>query len=265
MTFGSFLRLFKRLNVKDDDNKAKNKDDTKDGRPAKEITDNGGKEEIIVQKEEKEEVPKDETNLAKKDNLNPSEEDMVLLRKIFNNATADPPRYINLETGRPIMPKSAKSKKHITPSHHNRYLYCSNQKGLFDRISQYIEKGLLTQSYLEGLRSPSKTPNQTRRDVVDFDSPKEEFKRKKIPKTEKHYLWMRDYGNVAEKECICCGIHTVHILITEIGHIVPHSEGGTYDRDNLRLICRTCNADMGTQNMNDFMKEHNFPIKKIDD
>ena len=61
-------------------------------------------------------------------------------------------------------------------------------------------------------------------------------------------LWNRDSGR-----CGRCGLpidlrhHWLSRYALTIGHIRPHSQGGTYDMDNLRPEHRGCNLSGGTR------------------
>ena len=65
------------------------------------------------------------------------------------------------------------------------------------------------------------------------------------------------WGDKISGTCFCCG-RSLHYDDAEIGHIQARAKGGKWSLDNCRLICRTCNAGMGTMNMKTFMKKH-FP------
>jgi 5-methylcytosine-specific restriction endonuclease McrA len=180
-------------------------------------------------------------------------DDESLLKKIRGGSK---PKYINLETGRSILPSSATKKKHVD----DKYFFCGNDTKQFERISRKIAqspenyKTEATKKLIKAHPKPHATSKKSERTE---GSPR---KRKTIPKTLRHYLWMRDYGNISEAKCICCGVITITESTAEAGHIVAFSKGGSNDVKNLRLICRTCNVDMGTQNMDEFMKANNFPL-----
>lgn len=48
--------------------------------------------------------------------------------------------------------------------------------------------------------------------------------------------------------CYCCD-KEIAITEFECGHIIPRSAGGPTSLENLRPICRKCNSDMGTRNL----------------
>jgi HRDC domain/HNH endonuclease len=63
---------------------------------------------------------------------------------------------------------------------------------------------------------------------------------------------------VAQTKCMCCGLNDIDVWTFENGHVLSRSGGGLSSIENLRPICRTCNASMGVMNMDDFMKMHGF-------
>jgi hypothetical protein len=54
-------------------------------------------------------------------------------------------------------------------------------------------------------------------------------------------------------KCYCCDDEISNTTF-ECGHIVPITLGGKTTADNLRAICRQCNADMGTRNLEEYKK-----------
>ena len=183
--------------------------------------------------------------------------DDLLLKKIQEENKKVLSKYINLETGRSILPSSASKKKCIN----NEWYFCGDNEQQFERINKKLANSIekpkqeITKKPIN-LR-PKRKVIQRGPKVAKGDIPK----RKPIPKTLRHHLWMRDYGNISESKCCCCGVTTITEPTAEAGHIIAFSKGGSNETDNLRLICRTCNTDMGTQNMDEFMRVNNFPIK----
>ena len=184
-----------------------------------------------------------------------STEDGALLTKIRHHKS-ETGKYINLATGRPILLSSAIKKANIDHA----WKICSDNSEQFKRI---LRKLVETPHEIIITPPPKKKPLLKKKKETP-KGPKiakgEAPKRKALPKTKRHKLWMRDYGNVAEAKCCCCGLNIITETMSEAGHILAFSKGGTDDEVNLRLICRTCNTDMSTQNMDDFMREHSFPL-----
>ena len=70
--------------------------------------------------------------------------------------------------------------------------------------------------------------------------------RKKIPKALCSQVWTTYCGKKFEHKCIvkwCENIITPFDF--EVGHNIPHANGGTIDISNLRPICNKCNKSMG--------------------
>ena len=63
---------------------------------------------------------------------------------------------------------------------------------------------------------------------------------------------------VAQTKCMCCGLNDIDVWTFENGHVLSRSGGGLSSIENLRPICRTCNASMGVMNMDVFMQMHGF-------
>lgn len=53
--------------------------------------------------------------------------------------------------------------------------------------------------------------------------------------------------------CYCCGEKTKFVDF-ECGHVIPLTLGGQTNEENLRPICRQCNQDMSTRNLEEYKK-----------
>jgi 5-methylcytosine-specific restriction endonuclease McrA len=60
--------------------------------------------------------------------------------------------------------------------------------------------------------------------------------------------------------CYCCDSDITNVNF-ECGHIIPITLGGKTIADNLRAICRQCNADMGTRNLEEYKAMLNEQMK----
>ena len=72
--------------------------------------------------------------------------------------------------------------------------------------------------------------------------------RPKIPVSLRKQVWGSDK---LEGQCYCCK-DDINYDIFECGHIIPIAHGGLTNITNLKPICRSCNNDMKTMNMNDY-------------
>lgn len=70
-----------------------------------------------------------------------------------------------------------------------------------------------------------------------------------IPKRRRQEVWHRDCGlNTMIGQCYICE-HEIRIEDFEAGHVIAKAFGGSNELDNLRAICKECNRDMGTMNL----------------
>ena len=80
----------------------------------------------------------------------------------------------------------------------------------------------------------------------------------KISKILRNQVWVHHVGENFKVPCTCCAFNEINVFNFECGHIIPESKGGKTQCDNLKPICRTCNASMGTENMTEFIKRCGF-------
>lgn len=68
--------------------------------------------------------------------------------------------------------------------------------------------------------------------------------KKKPNKEDKQLLYGKQNGN-----CAGCEIHFPHVRHFDIDHIIPQSQGGGHELDNLQLLCGSCNSMKGDRPM----------------
>lgn len=73
-------------------------------------------------------------------------------------------------------------------------------------------------------------------------------KRKRIPISIRKKVWTKHF-QLIKGECFCCQ-KELYMDDFECGHIIPVKDGGQNTIDNLEPVCRQCNQDMGTINLN---------------
>lgn len=76
--------------------------------------------------------------------------------------------------------------------------------------------------------------------------------RKPIPKKRRIHVWERDCGNSLYGQCAACKQPVSHEH-WEIGHRKARCRGGSDEVDNLLVLCKTCNRDMGIRHVDEYM------------
>lgn len=93
--------------------------------------------------------------------------------------------------------------------------------------------------------------------------------RKAIPKAIKTTLWDKYYPGKLIGPCYTCG-NSIDARHFEAGHVIPASDGGPDTVDNLRPICKPCNASMSNTHLYAYKEQYypksaNKPSKTIED
>ena len=91
--------------------------------------------------------------------------------------------------------------------------------------------------------------------------------RKNIPKALREQVWIKTFGEVFKNKCyISWCSNTVNVFDFHVGHIIPHSKGGSTNIDNLLPICSRCNLSMSDNyTIDEWNKMENMssiPVKK---
>ena len=93
--------------------------------------------------------------------------------------------------------------------------------------------------------------------------PRPRYKKTPISDALKTQVWNEYLGKeVGTAKCVCCGVMEITQRDFEAGHVIAERKGGKTILDNLRPICKGCNARMTTNNMKDWMKE-NYPNREF--
>ena len=127
---------------------------------------------------------------------------------------------------------------------------------------------LVTKGLVEDISSPKKkAAKNTEATEPTTDKPKSEFpiapplheRRKTIAGGIKRQVWDKHVGaDLAKSKCPCCKHNQIDVNTFVCAHFKGEGEGGRLEVDNLRPICITCDADIGTQSINEFMKMYNI-------
>lgn len=94
-------------------------------------------------------------------------------------------------------------------------------------------------------------------------NPKNSHKRIKVSAAMRSSLWNKYYGDETNKgECILCKCE-LKMSQYHVSHIQSLKENGTYNQDNLTIMCSKCNTSIGSKNLNDYLQEYGIvPSKK---
>lgn len=77
----------------------------------------------------------------------------------------------------------------------------------------------------------------------------------RIPKKLRQKLWEKYFSGNSKGSCYVCE-EEINSFEFECGHVIPVFYGGNNEIGNLRPICRTCNGDMGIQNLEEYKAKH---------
>ena len=80
----------------------------------------------------------------------------------------------------------------------------------------------------------------------------------RVPQSDRELVWKKYMGEKNEGKCYCCQVRTITAFDFEAGHVISKINGGSPTPENLRPICRSCNASMQDKNLEEFRAEH-FP------
>ncbi len=94
-------------------------------------------------------------------------------------------------------------------------------------------------------------------------NPKNSHKRIKVSAAMRASLWNKYYGDETNKgTCILCKCE-LKMSQYHVSHIQSLKENGTYNQDNLTIMCSKCNTSLGSKNLNDYLQEYGIvPTKR---
>lgn len=88
-----------------------------------------------------------------------------------------------------------------------------------------------------------------------FMKSENETKRKSFPKSLRHSLWRETFQDSMNGYCFVCSC-SVNIENFHAGHIISVKNGGTDNKDNLRVVCSLCNLSMGIRDLDEFKNKY---------
>lgn len=92
--------------------------------------------------------------------------------------------------------------------------------------------------------------------------PQKKRRRQYIPMILRAKLWMKKYGDgMCKQICSQCNFTEITPFNFHVGHIVSVKNGGSWEEENLLVLCPGCNLSNGSGNQENF-KNLYFPGKK---
>ena len=98
------------------------------------------------------------------------------------------------------------------------------------------------------------TSNPLTFDTINYSIHPFTNKRQKIPKKLKENLWKKYNDSSLNGQCYVCNA-CISFTDFECGHVISVHKGGKNEISNLRCVCKTCNNDMGTKNLEHYKTE----------
>jgi len=153
---------------------------------------------------------------------------------------------LELTSSRQLIEKIIKLNKfysQIQPSQFKKW-GIKNVQSILDKINKMSNKFFLGLYKMEWINILANCPE----DMYNTINHNIEGLRIPIPIELRKKVW--GCGNLNSK-CYCCN-EPISFTDFECGHIVPVSKGGKTVLENLRPICRNCNSDMKTMNLEEY-------------
>jgi hypothetical protein len=93
--------------------------------------------------------------------------------------------------------------------------------------------------------------------AVTTQQPSLRKNKQRIPAAVRAQVWCLYIGrDIAHLPCPLCGLNEISMLGFECAHVVAECHGGPTTVDNLRPICKMCNASMATDDMRTFIQTY---------
>lgn len=90
--------------------------------------------------------------------------------------------------------------------------------------------------------------------TVENTEPPKPTKKTVIPSKIRQQVWERDSGDKFWGSCFVCSMR-LNALEFSCGHIVSEFNGGKVVAENMKVVCKSCNSKMGTQNLFEFKEQ----------
>lgn len=110
-------------------------------------------------------------------------------------------------------------------------------------VPQYVPQQVMMQP--QYVQIPAQPPKKV---VLPKSS---QSKKNPIPPKLRQEVWETNIGDKFWGNCFVCKMR-IHVLEFACGHVVSEFKGGQMVLENLKVVCKSCNSKMGTQNMMEF-------------
>ena len=100
-------------------------------------------------------------------------------------------------------------------------------------------------------QAPTQVQTQVKKPILPKES---QNKKNPVPPKLRQDVWESNIGDRFWGNCFVCNMR-IHVLEFSYGHIVSEFMGGQMVLENLKVVCKSCNSKMGTQNMIEFKQK----------
>jgi len=104
--------------------------------------------------------------------------------------------------------------------------------------------------------------NELERSTRTKSSP-EPYQKSPIPPRLRQEVWEKNIGDKFWGNCFVCNIR-LHVMEWSCGHIQSEFKGGKMVFENMKVLCKSCNSKMGTENLLEY-KARKYPdfVKEV--
>ena len=124
----------------------------------------------------------------------------------------------------------------------------------YNGICGRCSKTLIQHSSNEKESTESK--NELERSNRAKSSP-ESYQKSPIPARLRQEVWEKNIGDKFWGNCFVCNIR-LHVMEWSCGHIQSEFKGGKMVIENMKVLCKSCNSKMGTENLLEY-KARKYP------
>ena len=129
------------------------------------------------------------------------------------------------------------------------------------RRKRALNEKAACQKAIDAVFNNAATPSpkiQLSKNTVSFPTIKP---RQPFPPIIRQTVWYAFMGNRMHGMCFCCNTTPISLSFFQVGHIEARSHGGPDHISNLRPICGSCNTEMGSTNMIEYMDSYGLWVR----